>query len=89
MTMQEFITANDSKGFFDDHLKKLRFHFELSCSSKVDGDFEKSRAHLRRADNSYYILYGYINAVYAYGHISFEDQSSLVNELMELFESKK
>lgn len=76
MSLQEFVGQNNNfaKDVFDDmqSIKKV--------SDKVKKP-EQRRKDLDRLYNSYYILWGYIEAAYEYKHISFEERTSLEDEL--------
>lgn len=83
MTLQEFITTNDSKGFVKEKSAAMRFHVELCKQYMKDGSYMKFKTHFETVNQNYYAIYGYIMAAYEYGRISFEESCSLLDEVME------
>ena len=88
MTLQEFIASNDRNGFAQRCLEKMQDAINLMGLALNNGSTDEFREHLRRVDSCYYSLYGFIQAAYAFGHITLEDSNLLADELMELSKFK-
>lgn len=84
MTLKEFMETEDNRGFVEDKIATMQNHVEFCLiSMKKGADFEY-KEHLETVEQSYYAIYGYIMAAYAYGRISQKDKSTLVGEVIEL-----
>lgn len=76
MSLQEFVGQNNkfAKDTFDD-MQSIKKVWDEAKKP------EQRRKYLDSLYNSYYILWGYIEAAYEYKHISFEERMSLEDEL--------
>lgn len=76
MSLQEFVGQNNkfAKDTFDD-MQSIKKVWDEAKKP------EQRRKDLYSLYNSYYILWGYIEAAYEYKHISFEERMSLEDEL--------
>lgn len=76
MTLQEFADHNES--FMKDRLNDMK---QQAVMKKTIKDPEEWRRNLDRLYNSYYIIFGYIQAAYSYRHISWQEKTLLEDEL--------
>lgn len=77
MSLREFVGQNNK--FAKDTLDSMQRIKKASDEAKEP---EQRRRDLDRLYNSYYILWGYIEAAYEYKHISFKERMSLEDELL-------
>lgn len=88
MSLKEFLASEDRDGFVKEKVAAMQHHVELCFISMKEGAYLKYQEHFKTVQNNYYAIYGYIMAAYAYGRISFEDSSTLVEEVIELSKVK-
>lgn len=84
MTLKEFLASEDSDGFVKEKVAAMQSHVELCLISMKDEAFSEYAEHLNTVEKNYYAIYGYIMAACAYGRISLEDSTTLVEEVIEL-----
>lgn len=76
MTLQEF--ADHNEGFIKNRLNNMK---QQTIMKETIKDPEERKYNRDRLYSSYYIVFGYIQAAYSYGHISWQEKILLEDEL--------
>lgn len=85
MTLQEFIERHDTHGFVKRNFEKMNACISMLANTS-GREFEDYSS---RANNCYFSIYGYLNAMYGHGDLSDDDWISLGDELLELFKNQE
>ena len=89
MTLQEFIAANDNKGYADARLRSMISHIEQANTAMRNVSFDEHNEHLERVSEEYFALYGFIMASYGFDRISLNEMLQLTDELYTLVKTMK